>query len=233
MQDVRSTLYGSGIPLNTGTLLKSNHPTKEHTLSIIALGLLGEEQHVNILKETVVATITRRLLNSISDTGTNQNKPHTHLIFDEAGYSFRRKHRPTSKVAECVSNITEISRKHRDKGVAVTIAAQRPKQIDTSVLSMMTGLKMIGKFDARVSEKKEIIDNVVGNSNFTPKDIRQMMDSLPCKSFMVMNSETTCNIPVIQVSPLKRLHESSALWASTNNIEKHPLKRFRVQAESV
>ena len=108
---------------------------------------------------------------------------------------------------------------HRDKGMPLVIATQRPADLDKNLRGMVTGTRLIGKLEGTDKDVKDLIDTVVKNTDLN-KSVRDKLKKLESRQFIHIDKSDAP--PVITSGQLKRLHESSASWVKDFSDE-HPL----------
>ena len=103
----------------------------------------------------------------------------------------------------------------------LVIATQRPKDLDKDLRGMITGTRLIGKLEGTDTERTDLLNTVVKNSDLN-KTVRDQLKTLKPRQFIQISSGNESAPQVITSGKLKRLHESSASWVKGYSAE-HPL----------
>jgi hypothetical protein len=180
-------------------------------VTIVNAALFGIPGVDDFKRRTIASTvITRMERQATTHLEGSQECPTSMLIIDEASFvmpnSTSKATGPDVSAVVAVKNILKL---HRDKGMSVVLATQRPKDLHTELRSVITGMRMIGKFNGDPNEKKMVMEGVVKEEALRT-NARKMLTTLAPHQFVMVNGG---KVEVVRSKPLKRLHESSKKWA--------------------
>jgi hypothetical protein len=168
------------------------------------------------------STVLRRLEAHAGQGSGTQAAPETMIVVDEAHVIMPNMGQAQS--GDAVTS-TAMARRllqlHRDKGMPLVIATQRPADLDKNLRGMVTGSRLIGKLKGTDKDVKDLIDTVVKNTDLN-KIVKERLKTLESRQFILIAADKSDAPPVITSGPLKRLHESSASWVKDFS-PAHPL----------
>ena len=166
----------------------------------------------------------RRLEGHAGQGGGTQAAPETMIVVDEAHAIMPNMGQAQS--GDAVTS-TAMARRllqlHRDKGMPLVIATQRPADLDKDLRGMVTGTRLIGKLEGTDKDVKGLIDTVVKNTGLN-KSVKEQLKTLESRQFIHIAGGNSDAPQVITSGALKRLHESSASWVQDFSPQ-HPLAR--------
>ena len=166
----------------------------------------------------------RRLEAHAGQGGGTQAAPETMIVVDEAHAIMPNMGQAQSGDAVTSTAMAKrLLQLHRDKGMPLVIATQRPADLDKDLRGMVTGTRLIGKLEGTDKDVKGLIDTVVKNSSLN-KSVKEQLKTLEPRQFIHIADGNSDATQVITSGALKRLHESSAAWVQDFSPE-HPLAR--------
>ena len=170
------------------------------------------------------STVLRRLEAHAGQGGGTQVAPETMIVVDEAHAIMPNMGQTQSGDAVTSTAMAKrLLQLHRDKGMPLVIATQRPADLDKDLRGMVTGTRLIGKLEGTDKDVKGLIDTVVKNSSLN-KDVKEQLKTLESRQFIHIAGGNSDAPQVITSGALKRLHESSASWVQDKSPQ-HPLAR--------
>ena len=167
----------------------------------------------------------RRLEGYACQGGGTQAAPETMIVVDEA-HAIMPNMQGNTQSGDAVTSTAMAKRLlqlHRDKGMPLVIATQRPADLDKDLRGMVTGTRLIGKLEGTDKDVKGLIETVVKNNSLN-KSVKEKLKTLEPRQFIHIAGGNSDAPQVITSGALKRLHESSASWVQDFSPE-HPLAR--------
>ena len=162
----------------------------------------------------------RRLEAHAGQGSGTQAAPETMIVVDEAHVIMPNMGQAQSGDAVTATAMAKrMLQLHRDKGMPLVMATQRPADLDKNLRGMVTGTRLIGKLEGTDKDVKDLIDTVVKNTDLN-RSVKEKLKTLEPRQFIHIDGSDAP--PVITSGPLKRLHESSASWVKDFSDE-HPL----------
>jgi hypothetical protein len=183
-------------------------------ITIVNCALFGLAGIDDIKRRTIASTVITRLERQVTmQPSGSQEVPKSMLVIDEASFvipnSATKAVGPDVSAMVAVRNLLKL---HRDKGMSVVLATQRPKDLHTEIRSIVTGLRLIGAFSGDKNEKKMVMDSIVKEDSLRAST-REMISKLKPHEFVMVNKKVASTV---RSRPLKRLHESSKHWAMSD-----------------
>jgi hypothetical protein len=199
------------VPLSGARLLAPPPHGFKKRITIVNAALYGTQGVDDLKRRTIASTvITRMERQAAVYPNGSQESPTSMLIIDEASFVMPNSgQKATGPDVLSTVGVKNILKLHRDKGMSVVLATQRPKDLHTEVRSIVTGLRMIGKFNGDPNEKKMVMESIVKEEALRGK-ARDELKTLKPHQFVMINNGA---VDVVRSKPLKRLHESSKRWA--------------------
>lgn len=217
---------GDVYPLTGATFFDPSLRTKPVKISVIALGLLGEGSSATQHKGLVVSTILRRIQEYAQNLGGCDKQPRAMVVVDEAAFVMPVTRGTTGNAATATVAVERMIKKDRDKGLAIVLASQRPLDINSRVRSIVTGLRLVGQFDAGKKDKELMIKEVLKlDTPAKTKQGREVVSSLKNKSFAAVTSVSSSVTAVRAPAILKRVHESSSAYVADDS-PTHPIALY-------
>ena len=156
--------------------------------------------------------------------GGTQAAPETMIVVDEAHAIMPNVGQAQSGDAVTSTAMAKrLLQLHRDKGMPLVIATQRPADLDKDLRGMVTGTRLIGKLEGTDKDVKGLIDTVVKNTGLN-KSVKEQLKTLESRQFIHIAGGNSDAPQVITSGALKRLHESSTSWVQDFSPQ-HPLAR--------
>ena len=235
----KCTVDGSGdvVALSADTLLNATpRQGKRCVMSIINLALMGTGPFGTKARPLAAATMLRRLEAFVAKggiVGGDEKTLAAMVVIDEAAVAMPNMGKTAigDAVATTVA-VENMVRLHRDKGLGVVLATQRPGDLHSTVRSIVTGPRFIGRFQAGKAEEEKVFDSLIPIKKLRDP-VRQQFRTLQRNSFIGFWSDD--KMRVMKAPALKRVHESSSKWVADEHAD-HPLvkhhdeprKRLRV-----
>ena len=120
----------------------------------------------------------RRLEAHAGQGGGTQAAPETMIVVNEAHAIMPNMGQAQSGDAVTSTAMAKrLLQLHRDKGMPLVIATQRPADLDKDLRGMVTGTRLIGKLEGTDKDVKHLIDTVVKNNNLN-KDVKEQLKKL-------------------------------------------------------
>lgn len=209
-------------PLDPSTFWGAREAGKRVKLSIINLALLGDGYGAGTMRKLVASTVLRRIEAHAGKGAGTQGAPETMVVVDEAHVVMPNPGQ--SQTGDAVTSTAMAKRLlqlHRDKGMPLVIATQRPNDLNKDLRGMITGTRLIGKLEGTDKDRTDLLNTVVKNSDLN-KSVRDQLKTLKQHQFIQISSGNDAAPQVITSGKLKRLHESSAPWVKEKSAQ-HPL----------
>jgi len=153
-------------PLDASTFCGPREAGKRVKLSILNLALLGNGYGAETMRKLVASTVLRRIEGHASEGTGTQAAPETMVVVDEAHMVMPNVGQTQSGDAITSTAMAKrLLQLHRDKGLLLVIATQRPADLDKNLRGMITGTRLIGKLEGTDKDRKDLIDTVVKNTD--------------------------------------------------------------------
>ena len=222
------TVDGSGdvVALSADTLLNATpRDGKRCVMSIINLALMGTGPFGAKARPLAAATMLHRLEAFVAKgglVGGGEKTLAAMVVIDEAAVAMPNM--GNAAIGDAVATtvaVDKMVRQHRDKGLGVVLATQRPGDLHPKVRSIITGPRFIGRFHAGEAEEKKVFDSLIPIKKLrTP--VRDKFRTMKGKSFIGFWSDD--KMREMKAPALKRVHESSSKWvADPDEHADHPL----------
>jgi hypothetical protein len=205
------------VPLSGERLLAAPPAGYNRRITIVDCALFGLPGVDDVRRRTIASTVITRLERQVAmRSDGSQDAPRAMLVIDEASFVMPQSaSKATGPDVSAMVSVRNLLKLHRDKGMAVVLATQRPKDLHPEIRSVVTGLRFIGKFKGEHSEKKMVMDSIVKDDALR-KDTRDALSGLGRNQFVVIIRQ---GVHVVRSKPLKRLHESSSSWAQADEFK--------------
>ena len=231
----------SKVVLSGDRLLAKPPAGKRRRITIVNCALYGLPGVDDAARRNIAsAVICRMEQKAASAADGSQETPTSMLVIDEASFVMPQSAaKATGPDVASVVAVKKLLKLHRDKGMVVVLATQRPKDLHTDIRSCVTGLRMIGKFKGEKKEETMLLNSIVKEDSLRT-ETRKRVGQLPKHEFLMVKDGGLYNV---KAKKLKRLHESSAAWCQLDEftledlmsevaevsaaaIQSHPLAEF-------
>jgi len=202
------------VPLSGERLLAKPPPGFNKRVTIVNCALFGDSGIDDFKRRTIASTVITRLERQVTlQSEGSQETPKSMLIVDEASFVMpNSRAKATGPDVSAMVSVTRLIKKHRDKGMSVVLATQRPKDLHTEIRSIVTGMRFVGTFLGDSAEKKMVMESIIKDE--APRaQSKQMLSHLGHHQFVMVNDGS---VSTVRARPLKRLHESSLKWEQTD-----------------
>ena len=229
------------VALSGDRLLAKPPVGKRRRVTVVNCALYGLPGVDDAARRTIASTVICRMEQKAAGAADgSQEAPTSMLVIDEASFVMPQSAaKATGPDVASVAAVKKLLKLHRDKGMAVVLATQRPKDLHGDIRSCVTGLRMIGSFKGEKSEEKMLLDSIV-KDNALRKETRKQVGELDKHEFLMVKDG---ELRRVKAKKLKRLHESSAPWCQLDEftledlmsedaevsaaaIQSHPLAEF-------